>query len=51
MYKLPVLWEMVAMGVVCLLAGVGFLFGLEVRLGGVILVAIGCHLLFGNLKR
>ena len=50
LHKLPVLWELIAVGGVCLLAGVGTLVGYEVRLGGVILVAIGCQLMFSKLK-
>jgi transcriptional regulator with XRE-family HTH domain len=44
--KRPVLWELVATGVVCLAAGVASLMGLEIRLGAVLLVGVGCLLVF-----
>lgn len=43
--KLPCLWELVATGLVCLLAGIGYLAGFEIRFGALLLVAIGLGLL------
>ena len=49
-HKLPALWEFVATGLVCLLAGIGSLAGLEIRLGAIVLVAIGCGLILKSLR-
>lgn len=48
--KLPVLWDLVATGLVCLLAGLGALAGLEIRLGAIVLIAIGCGLILSRLR-
>ena len=50
MMKKKPLWELVALGVTCLLAGLAPLAGLEIRIGGVLLVGIGCLLLFARPK-
>lgn len=44
------LWELVALGVTCLVAGLAPQLGLEIRLGGVILVGIGTLLMFSRHK-
>jgi transcriptional regulator with XRE-family HTH domain len=49
-YKLPVLWEMVAQGVIFFLAGLAPLLGMEIRLGAVLLVGVGCLLIFSATK-
>lgn len=49
-YKLPVLWEMVTQGVVFFLAGLAPLLGMEIQLGAVLLVGVGCLLIFSATK-
>ena len=49
-YKLPVLWEMVAQGVIFFLAGLAPLLGMEIRLGAVLLAGVGCLLIFSATK-
>ena len=48
MAKLPLMWDLVALGLVCILAGVAPLIGLEIRLGAVLLVGVGCLLMFSR---
>ena len=48
--KQPILWELVATGLVCLLAGIAAVTGMEVRLGAVILIALGCSIVFRRRK-
>lgn len=50
MQKLPFMWEQVALGLVFLLAGSATLFGLEVRVGAVLLVGVGCLMMFSGRK-
>ena len=50
---MSVLWEMIAVGVVCSAAGAATLLGFELRIGAVILVGIGCLMIFsaGRLRQ
>jgi len=50
-YKLPVLWELVAVGFVALLAGLASLIGLEIRVGAILLIGVGCLLIFSGHKK
>jgi transcriptional regulator with XRE-family HTH domain len=43
-----VLWEMIVLGALCLLAGSAYLMGLEVRVGAVALIGIGCLMIFSR---
>ena len=48
--NMPILWELVATGLVCLMAGVAAVSGMEVRLGAVVLIAFGCGILLRRRK-
>jgi Kef-type K+ transport system membrane component KefB len=48
--KRPVLWELVALGLACVLASFAPMVGLEIRLGAVILVGVGSLLMFWRNK-
>ena len=48
--KLPAMWDLVGIGLVCLLAGAGALAGLEIRSGAIVLIAIGCGLILKTLR-
>jgi len=47
----PVLWEFVAVGFVCSAAGAAALYGVELRLGAVLLVGVGCLMIFAARRK
>jgi transcriptional regulator with XRE-family HTH domain len=48
--RLRFMWEQVALGCVFLLAGSAALFGLEVRVGAILLIGAGCLMMFSRRK-
>lgn len=50
MDKLPLMWDLVALGLVLCLSGAATLLGMEVRIGAVLLVGIGCLMMFARRK-
>jgi len=48
--KLPLMWDLVALGFVLLLAGAATWLGMEVRMGAVLLIGIGCLMIFARRK-
>ena len=49
--KLPPIWEVVALGLMCFLAGLATLLGFEIRTGAALLIGFGCLLMVSARKR
>lgn len=49
--KKPIMWELVATGVVFFIAGLATLIGLEIQIPAVLLVVIGCMMMLSGHKK